>query len=128
MDIPAQIERLRRHFEDVERQLNDPRVFGDLRRATELGREHQRLRQLFENYATFQKVERELKDNDALFQDNKADPELRQMAEQELAVLRPRHEKLFFEVQNAIVPADPNDSRNTIVEIRAGAEIGRAHV
>lgn len=121
MDIPAQIERLRKRFEDVERDLSDPRVFADQRRAGDLGREHRRLKRLFENHAELEKVERELRENEAFANDEKGDAELREMATHELKSLRPRREKLFFEVQNAIVPADPNDSRNTIMEIRAGA-------
>jgi peptide chain release factor 1 len=121
MDIPAQIVRLRKRFEDIERELSDPRVFSDLRRAGELGREHRRLKAMFENHAELQKVERELRENEVIAADEKADAELRAMARHELEGLRQRHERLLFEIQNVIVPADPNDSRNTIVEIRAGA-------
>ncbi|MBI5685676.1 MAG: peptide chain release factor 1 [Verrucomicrobia bacterium] len=121
MDIQAQVERLQKRHDEVERELSDPRVFGDQRRAAELSREHRKLRQLFEFHAELQKVERELRENEAMAADEKADAELRAMAAQEIEPLKARQQKLLFEIQSIIVPADPNDSRNTIIEIRAGA-------
>ncbi|MBM3887947.1 MAG: peptide chain release factor 1 [Verrucomicrobia bacterium] len=121
MDIPAHIERLRQRFDEVERELSDPRVFGDQRRAAELSREHRRLKQMFDNHAELQKVERHLRENQALIADEKAEAELREMAAAEIEPLKARQQKLLFEIQSVIIPPDPNDSRNTIVEIRAGA-------
>lgn len=121
MDIQAQVERLQKRHDDVERELSDPRVFGDQRRAAELSREHRKLRQLFEFHTELQKVERELRENEAMAADEKADAELRAMAAGEIEPLKARQQKLLFEIQSIIVPADPNDSRNTIIEIRAGA-------
>jgi peptide chain release factor 1 len=121
MDIPAHVERLRKRFEELERELSEPRVFSDQRRAAELSREHRRLKQMFENDAELQNVERHLRDNQALIADEKGEPELREMAAAEIEPLKARQQKLLFEIQSVIIPPDPNDSRNTIVEIRAGA-------
>ena len=121
MDITAQVERLQKRFDELERELSDPRVFGDQRRAAELSREHRKLRQLFEYHEELQKVERELVENVGMAADEKADAELREMAAHEIEPLKARQHKLVFEIQSIIVPADPNNSRNTIVEIRAGA-------
>lgn len=120
MDFNPQIERLRARFAEVEGELADPNVFASLKRASELAREHARLKSLLATHERLLKAQAELAENRALAKDAKADAELRAMAEAEVARLEKEVARLEREVQMALVPPDPNEGRPVIVEIRAG--------
>ncbi len=121
MDFRPHIEKFSRRFSEVEAALSDPRAFDNPQRAQELSKEYARLKELVASGRLYLKTVGELADNRALIADDKADPELAEMAKEELPNLEAREKRLALEVQRGIVPPDPTDSRNTIVEIRAGA-------
>jgi peptide chain release factor 1 len=121
MDLRPHIEKFARRLAEVETALSDPRVFDHPQRAQELSREYARLKELV---ATGQAYLRTLADgaqNRALLQAEPAGSELAQMAQEEIARLEAEAQRLAQAVQFGLVPPDPSDSRNTIVEIRAGA-------
>jgi peptide chain release factor 1 len=120
MDFNPQIERLRARFAELERELADPNVFASPKRASELAREHARLKSLLAKHERLLKAHAELAENRAMAKDAKADAELRAMAEAEVASLEKEIARLEREVQVALVPPDPNEGRPVIVEIRAG--------
>ncbi|HYG21824.1 MAG TPA: peptide chain release factor 1 [Verrucomicrobiae bacterium] len=121
MDLIPHIDRFARRFAEVEAALSDPRLFDNPQRAQELSREYANLKELVAVGTRFRKVLADLEDNRALLRDEASDPELAQMAREEIARLEEEHRRLALELQKGIVPPDPTDSRNTIVEIRAGA-------
>ena len=104
---------------DVEVELGDPKVFENNRRAQELGREYSRLKKLVGLGERLVKAQDELKENRALIEGE--DEEMAEMAAEEIASLEEEVPRLEKELQFGLVPPDPADSRNTIVEIRAGA-------
>jgi len=121
MDLRPQIEKFARRFTEVEAALSDPKAFDNPQRAQELSKEYARLKDLVSTGQSYLKTVAELADNRSLLEQNSGDPELTQMAKEEIARLEIEEKRLAHQVQIGILPPDPADSRNTIVEIRAGA-------
>ena len=104
---------------EVETELGDPKVFENNRRAQDLGREYARLKNLVNLGDRLLKAQAELEENRALADGD--DPEMAEMAAEDIPALEEEIPRLEKAVQFGLVPPDPTDSRNTIVEIRAGA-------
>jgi peptide chain release factor 1 len=121
MDFRPHIERFRRRFAEVESTLSDPRAFDNPQRAQELSREYARLKELVATGENYLKTLTHLEENRALLKTEPVDSELAAMAKEEIARLEADERRLAQQVQFGIIPPDPNDSRNTIMEIRAGA-------
>lgn len=121
MDLRPHIERFRRRFAEVEAALSDPKLFDNPSRAQELSREYARLKELVAMGESFLRTLGQLEENRALLQGEPADSELAHMAKDEIARLEAAERRLGQAVQFGLVPPDRNDSRNTILEIRAGA-------
>src|SRR5437870_6111554 len=121
MDLRPQIEKFSRRFAEVEAALSDPKAFDNPQRAQELSKEYARLKEFVAQGHDYLKAATALAENRALIQTEPADSELAQMARDELAALETAEKRLAQQVQVGLLPPDPADSRNTIVEIRAGA-------
>lgn len=121
MDLQPYIDKFARRFAEVEAQLSDPKVFDNNLKAQELSREYARLKGLMAVGEAYRKAAAELAANRALIRDEPPESELAQMAREELARLEAEERRLGLEVQRGILPPNPADSRNTIIEIRAGA-------
>jgi peptide chain release factor 1 len=121
MDLSPHIEKFARRLAEVEAALSDPNTFANQQRAQELGKEYARLKDLVGQGQTYLKVRAELAENRAMLAVEPAESELAQMAKEEVGRLEAEEKRLGLEVQRGILPPDPADSRNTIVEIRAGA-------
>src|SRR5437867_748380 len=121
MDLRPQIEKFSRRFAEVEAALSDPKAFDNPQRAQELSKEYARLKELVAQGQAYLKTVLHLAENRALLQTEAADSELAQMAKEEIAPLEAEEKRLAQEVQLGLLPPDPADSRNTIIEIRAGA-------
>lgn len=115
------IEPYKRRHDELEGEMGDPAFFQDQRRAATIGREHQKLAALIEQYSTIEKVNSELEDTRELINEKEADEELKELAEMEIPELEEQYATLKQDILFAMIPPDPSDSRNTIVEIRAGA-------
>jgi peptide chain release factor 1 len=121
MDLRPHIEKFSRRLAEVEAALSDPKAFDNPQRAQELGKEYARLKELAAQGQAYLKVVADLAENRALLQTEPAESELAQMAKEEISRLEAQEQRLGQQVQRGIVPPDPADSRNTIIEIRAGA-------
>jgi peptide chain release factor 1 len=121
MDLKPHIEKFRQRFAEVETQLSDPKIFANNQKFQELSREYARLKELVAVGDSYLKVDRDVAENRALLGSEPEDSELAQLAREEVARLEPEEKRLALEVQSGILPPDPTDSRNTIIEIRAGA-------
>ena len=121
MDLRPHVERFAKRFAEIEAALSDPKAFENKQRAQELSREYARLKELVAHGAAYLKVLADLDENRALLKGEPADSDLAAMAQEELQRLDGEEKRLAFEVQRGVLPPDPADSRNTIVEIRAGA-------
>ena len=121
MDFRPHIDKFARRFAEVEAALSAPTAFDNAQRAQELSKEYARLKQLVAHGDAYLKTLVHLNENRELLRNEPADSELSQMAKEEMAQLEAEEKRLAQELQWGILPPDPADSRNTIVEIRAGA-------
>jgi peptide chain release factor 1 len=101
--------------------LSDSKAFDNPQRAQELSREYSRLKELVATGSAYLKILADLVENRAILQSESPDSELAQMAREEIARLEALEQHLGKQVLLGLVPPNPTDSRNTIVEIRAGA-------
>ena len=103
---------------ELERLLSDPAVTGNPREMQRIGRELAELRPVAEVHARYRKVEQELADNLAL-QDSETDPAMKAMVREEIDRLTSEKDLLAGEIRTLLVPKDPNDEKNILIEIRA---------
>lgn len=121
MDLQAPLERFARRLAELETELSDPKVFANPQRFQELSREYARVKELVGTGALYRKAVADLAANRELLAAEPAESELAQMAREEVGRLEQEVQRLTRLVQAGILPPDPADSRNTILEIRAGA-------
>jgi len=121
MDLRPHIEKFQRRYAEVETALSDPKVFNNQQRAQELSREYAQLKELVARGDNYSKTLADLEQNRTLLKSEPAESELALMAREEIARLEADEKKLSQQIQFGLVPPDPTDSRNTIIEIRAGA-------
>jgi peptide chain release factor 1 len=107
-------------YEELQRLLADPAVVSDHVRVRDYGREQSSLEELVAEYRRLRTVDAELDSARPLAEDD-ADEEMRDMAREEVTRLEAEHERLTSRIRVLLLPKDPNDDRNVIVEIRAGA-------
>lgn len=106
-------------YRELESLISDPAVLADMSKWQKLSREHAQLAPVVEKYREYKKVREGLLEAKAIFDDN-PDADMRRLAEDEIAELRPRLEALERELPILLLPEDPNDAKNVIVEIRGG--------
>ena len=110
------LEQLEERYESLSRELSDPTIVNDQPRYQKVAKQHRDLENTVEKY-------RELKQTTAAIADAKAmltDPDMKSMAEEELATLEPRKTELEEAIKVLLLPKDPNDDKNIIIELRAG--------
>jgi peptide chain release factor 1 len=121
MDLTPHIEKFRRRFAEVEAALSDPKAFDNPQRAQELSREYARLKELVAQGENYLKTVAHLDENRGLLKTEPPESEFALMAKEEITRLEAAEKRLAQQIQFGLVPPDPTDSRNTIIEIRAGA-------
>ena len=103
-------------FEELNQQLADPAVLADGVRYQKTAKAHAEISELVEKYREWKQVEKGVADAKALLDD----PDMKALAQEELAELEKRREALEQELKVLLLPSDPNDEKNVILEIRAG--------
>lgn len=119
MDYSAIILKQRQRFEELDHAIADPSLFSDQKRATDLLREHRKLKQTLDLWEKLQARERHLTDNLELAKSD--DPDFSAMASEEIPGLEIEIGQLSKDLQYALLPADPGEDRDALIEIRAGA-------
>jgi peptide chain release factor 1 len=105
-------------FIEVEKQLSDPKIVNDRNAYQTFVREHAELNKVVTVYRQYQQTLHDLDDSQDLLKD--ADPDIKDLARDEIAALNREKEDLEAELKKLLLPKDPNDEKNVIVEIRAG--------
>ncbi|WP_418480626.1 peptide chain release factor 1 [Dysosmobacter sp.] len=103
-------------YEDLESQLGDPRVYGDAEKLRQVNRELKELLPVVETYRAYQAADSRRREAEELLHD----PEMKEMAQDELAEAKEELGQLKEKLTILLLPRDPNDSRNVILEIRGG--------
>lgn len=116
-----QLDFLAEKYQTLNEQIADPAIIADQANWQKLMKEHAHLEPILEKYNDYKKVLSDIEENEEIVRDKDMDPELRELAEEELRELKPQVEVLENELKLLLIPRDPNDDRNVIVEIRGGA-------
>ena len=106
-------------FEELDRMMADPDVAADYTRVQEMAKEQANLRNVVSLARELREIDAEVGDVRAMLREE-SDDEIAQLAREEMAELESRRERAELELKLALVPKDPNDEKNVIVEIRAG--------
>ena len=117
-DLWAKLENVASRWRELETQLADPATVKNLELLKKLSREHSELRELMETYSHYKKVAAEIEEHQAVIKEG--DPELVELATEEVKTLRLRQEELEDALKKLLVPKDPLEGKNIILEIRAG--------
>jgi peptide chain release factor 1 len=104
----------------IEKKLSEPEIFSDMDAYKKLMKELKEISPITERYA---KLKRAMDSQEEALEilKSESDPEIREMAEEELKISREQREALEEEIKLLLLPKDPNDDKNVIVEIRGGA-------
>ena len=114
------LEEINSRFEKLTEELGQPEVVQDQNRYRKLTQEHAGLQEIVESYQLYLKIQQQLEDNRELSEDKDEDPEIRKLADQEIQELNLQTQKMQKQIELLLLPKDPDDSRNIIIEIRAG--------
>ncbi len=114
------LDEVEKRFEEVQIQLQDPSVTNDQKRFRALMKELSDLQKVVPIYREYKKVVEEIAGNKQILE-TESDEEMRSMAKEDVSALEPRREELVERLKVALIPPDPNDDKNIILEIRAGA-------
>lgn len=110
------LRQIEKRYEEIGLRLSQPEAYDDVAAFTKLQKEQTRLTPLVETYRAYTRCQKRLEDAKKLL----SDPELRELAQMELEESREEKTRLEQELKILLLPKDPNDGRNVIVEIRAG--------
>jgi peptide chain release factor 1 len=110
---------IEKKYEEMTAQLGDPETLADQSKYTRVAKQHRDLEEVVAKYREFKALDQGIRDTRELL-DMEEDAEMLQLARAELAELEARHEKVEAELKVLLLPKDPNDEKNVIVEIRAG--------
>jgi peptide chain release factor 1 len=104
-------------YVDLEKRMQDPNVYSDPSLYAKLAREQKEIARIVEAYRQYKKARQTMEEAESFMND----PELREMAQEEWETARNDLERLEREIKLLLLPRDPNDSKNVIIEIRGGA-------
>lgn len=113
----ATLDELERRLQEIDHTMGDPAVATDATQIMELGRERAEVEPLVTAWGEYKSLSKQISDTKEMAE---MDDELAELAREELKELRSRQEELEADMRKMLVPKDPNDDKNVIVEIRAG--------
>ena len=108
-------------FREIEQSLTLPEIISNNKEYSSLMKEYRYLEPIIEKFREYKTAEKNMRDSDEMMRDSSLDLELRELAEDEFKSYRDMADALLEELKILLMPRDPNDSRNVIVEIRQGA-------
>ena len=111
------LEAIKNRFDEVSELIVDPNIISDMKQYIQLNKEYKDLQPIIEAYQQYKNVLSNIENAKEMLKDN----EMKEMAKIELDELIPKQEELEEEIKVLLVPKDPADSKNVVVEIRAGA-------
>src|SRR6266540_5675499 len=118
-EVMRKLDAIEQRFEELTHQLSDPAVASSGERFKKVSKERASIEPTVNALRAYRKLAKDLEENEALLAEK--DPDLREMAKEELALLQPRLQPAEEQLKVYLVPKDPNDDKDVILEIRAGA-------
>ena len=111
---------IEKRYEELNKAISDPDVISNQQEWQKLVKEHAEIEEIVTVYREYRNVLDGIEEIEEMLQD-KPDPEFKEMLDQELGELTPKKEELEQKLKILLIPSDPNDKKNVIVEIRSGA-------
>ena len=108
-------------YKDLNEKIADPDIIADQAKWTELMKEHAHIEPIIQHYNEYKNAVQSIEESKEMLADKDIDKEFKELCEAELAEQTERRDKLEEELKILLLPKDPNDEKNVIVEIRAGA-------
>jgi peptide chain release factor 1 len=118
-DILKKLESIAVRFNEVGQQIVDPDIIADMDRYVKLNKEYKELEEIVQVYKSFKNVVDNIETSKQMLE-TEEDPEMKEMAKMELDELLPKREEMEEEIKVMLIPKDPEDDKNVIVELRAG--------
>jgi len=118
------LEQILNRYNEIDSLMVSPEVISDIKKMTELSKEQSSLRETVDTYQRYKKVLNDIEESENLL----SDPEMAQMAKDELNILYEEKEKLTSELEILLLPKDPNDGKDVIMEIRGAAGGDEANI
>src|SRR6266567_89201 len=115
-----QLEAVKSEYEAITVELSSPEILSDAKKMAELGKRQSELQGLMNLIEKLEKIDHDMKNNATMI-NGEEDPEMKEMAMEENIELAQRKDEIEKELEMMLLPKDPNDSKNIIVEIRGGA-------
>lgn len=115
-----QLDAIKNEYAAITTELSSPEILSDSKKMAELGKRQSELQEIINLIEKYEKVVLNMKNNAEII-NTEEDPEMKQMAMEENMELAPKKDVLEKELEMMLLPKDPNDSKNVIVEIRGGA-------
>lgn len=119
MEIIDKLETIQRRWEEMSEQLNDPEVMSDMKRYVKLNKDYKDLEPVVQTFTQYKNVVANIENAREIIKKEK-DEDFREMAREELDSFLEEKEKLEEEIRIMLIPKDTQDSKNAVVEIRAG--------
>jgi peptide chain release factor 1 len=119
--LEDKLDSIEQRYVQLEEMMGDPEVSTDPKQIIEIGRERADLTDLVEIYRTYRETNRQLSETETMLSNDGNDPEMAEMVRAEIETLQARREQEMAEIKRLLLPKDPNDDKNVIIEIRAGA-------
>ena len=113
------LEAIYTRYKEIEEQMNDPQVTADMKRYVKLSKDYKDLQPVVKAYHEYKNLLDTIAECKELL-DSEKDPELREMAKEELTAAQERKNPMEDDIRLLLIPADPTDSKNAVVEIRGG--------
>ena len=111
------LEAIKNRFDEVSELIVDPNIISDMKQYIQLNKEYKDLQPIIEAYEEYKNILSNIENAKEMLKDD----EMKEMAKMELDELTPKQEELEEEIKVLLIPKDPADSKNAVVEIRAGA-------
>jgi peptide chain release factor 1 len=113
------LEAIKRRWEEVEQKLSDPKVIGDMKEFKKFNKEYKDLTEVVNAYHDYKKVTENIEFNKGILV-NEKDEELKEMAKMDLEELSQKKDKMEDNIRQLLIPKDPEDAKDCVLEIRAG--------
>ena len=114
----TKLEKVEERYIELERLLSDPKIVSNNKEFQKIAKEHSDKSAIVEYYRKYKETVNEIKENKELLEDS--DEDIRKMAKEELTILAEKQKELEEKLKILLIPKDPNDEKNVILEIRAG--------
>jgi len=119
VEILDKLEAIKKRWEDLATQMNDPSAMSDMKRFVQLNKDYKELEPIVKAYDDYSKLIADINSAKDVLK-NEKDPDFKEMAKEELEELEPQKEEMEEDIRLLLIPKDPQDGKNAVMEIRAG--------